>query len=209
MKILVLTESKEFSIVKFIADHNQSTDFVIAEFRDNINISEFDSVFIFGGSFDKEVTDSNLKAVLPIEMFRLLKRKQAKLLIEHHYNASYNKITVPFRVVSRALIFNVYPAFKILSNYTVCSNSSLDASKNFLYGVRNQAVCFIAHEEPPNEIYETMPVIPLAKGIKSNIDMESFFGNQCIDMDFLKEVGETFWRLQYYHIWGSFNDTFR
>ena len=38
MKILVLTESKEFSIVKFIADHNQSTDFVIAEFRDTAKI---------------------------------------------------------------------------------------------------------------------------------------------------------------------------
>ena len=55
MKILVLTESKEFSIVKFIADHNQSTDFVIAEFRDNMKLDP-DSNSIKFKHGDTEIT---------------------------------------------------------------------------------------------------------------------------------------------------------
>lgn len=210
MKILLLTQTVENSLIQFIKDNNDSELLDIKEFTDEFYLERYDRVFVYPGEFDGTVTNAKIKKTIPRNLYLLVRQNKATVLIEHHYSAEYSGLTLSHRVISRALVFNAYPALKMISTYPVYINSDLDSVKeNFLLGVRNQAVCFVAFTEPSKEIYKAIPVIPAQKGIDSNIDMQTFFNSDFVTIEQLQEIGHTYWRLQYYYIWGNFNDTIR
>jgi hypothetical protein len=207
MKILLIVPDLNNTFVEYILCKNNDADLVIQTFGCNTNVDKFDMVYVYPGACRSKISNDTIVDMLPDNITSLLFNNSAMLLLYHHYSCDYSAITLLYRVVTASLLRHPYGMLGMLSLYPVCEKHNINTGMiNFIMMCNSTIVCFVAGQGVTDDVRMLMPVIPTGPGIQSNFNIQSFLNCDYFTIEQIKELGDQFWNLQFYHVWDSFYD---
>jgi hypothetical protein len=211
MKILVLVPNKKIPFVETLLSRNKIADskIDIISFRHKFDVNKFNLVYVYPGNWESLTNNTSIKNALPIDVYRLVTRKQATLMLEPHYTADYTNISIRHIVVPTNLLLDPYNMLYALSQYPVYEKHEIkNDSNNFMLSINKKILCYVTRDTTvDSRLQKLMPIIPTSPAAKSNFAIESFFRKSYVSISDLKATGDFFWKLQCYYVWGSFYDT--
>ena len=200
MKILISVPEKQDCITDKLYETSDQNSMLTVVEHNTVCKEEYDITFTYTGVIENEVNDEIIHSLThgcP---------EKTTFLIPYHYSSSFSGVTLDKIVVTPVLFFkDPYKMLLFLNSASIVERKDITNESSFVLTEDNRVQLFVT-DKKHTEAINLMPVLPTTNNACSNFNVKQFFNCDYINVSNIRKRGHSFWKLQHYNIWDSFNN---